>query len=115
MENNIANNNLFESIKHVDSSGNEYWYARELQKALGYHQWRSISELIRRAKKSCDESKYKIENHFALYRKMVEIGSNSKRVIIDYRLSRYACYLVVMNGNPNKEIKKSNIDKLVKK
>ena len=94
---------IFEDIKHIDKNGSEYWLARELQNVLGYHQWRSINDLIERAKAACQESKYNIDDHFALYRKMVDIGSKTTRKIIDYKLSRYACYLIVMNGNPQKE------------
>ena len=71
---------------------------------LGYQQWRSINELIERAKVACKESKYNIDDHFAVRRKLVDIGSRTKRNVIDYKLSRYACYLIVMNGNPKKEI-----------
>ena len=95
---------IFEDIKHIDELGNEYWLARELQSILGYNQWRSINDLIVRAISACKESKYNIDDHFALYRKMVDIGSKTTRKIIDYKLSRYACYLIVMNGNPKKEI-----------
>ena len=95
---------IFESIKHVDDDGNEYWYARELQNILGYKQWRSINELIERAKVACKESDNNIHDHFAVQRKMVDIGSNTQREVLDYKLSRYACYLIVMNGNPKKEI-----------
>ena len=95
---------IFEYIKHIDENGNEYWYARELQNVLGYRQWRSINDLIERAKVACKESKYNIDDHFAVERKMVDIGSRTKRKILDYKLSRYACYLIVMNGNPKKEI-----------
>ena len=98
------NESVFESIKHIDEFGNEYWYARELQKVLGYRQWRSINDLIEKAKITCQESKYNVDDHFAMHRKMVDIGSNTKRKIFDYKLSRYACYLVVMNGNPKKEL-----------
>jgi len=97
-------NIVFEDIKHIDKEGNEYWYARELQIVLGYRQWRSIKELIDRAMIACKESKYNIDDHFAVQRKMVDIGSKTTRKIIDYKLSRYACYLIVMNGNPKKEI-----------
>ena len=62
---------VFEDIKHIDEFGNEYWYARELQNILGYHQWRSISYLIERAKVACKESKCNVGDHFALHRKMV--------------------------------------------
>ena len=95
---------IFESVKHIDEEGNEYWLARELMHVLEYKQWRSINDLIERAKIACKESKYNISDHFALQRKMVDIGSKTKRKIIDYKLSRYACYLIVINGNPNKEI-----------
>ena len=95
---------MFEDIKHIDENGNEYWSARELQKVLGYNQWRSIDELIGKAKVACQESKNTIDDHFALQSKMVNIGSKTTRNIVDYKLSRYACYLIVMNGNPKKEI-----------
>ena len=95
---------VFEDIKHIDEFGNEFWLGRELQNVLGYHQWRSINDLIERAKTACEESKYNIDDHFAVQRKMVDIGSKTKRIIQDYKLSRYACYLIVMNGNPKKEI-----------
>ena len=95
---------VFEDIKHIDENGNDYWLARELQSVLGYHQWRSIDDLIERAKTACKESKHNIDDHFAVQRKMVEIGSKTKRQVLDYKLSRYACYLIVMNGNPKKEI-----------
>lgn len=97
-------NKMFEDIKYIDENGNEYWLAREFQDILGYHQWRSIDDLIERAKTACKESKHNIDDHFAVQRKMVEIGSKTKRKVLDYKLSRYACYLIVMNGNPKKEI-----------
>ena len=97
-------NKMFEDIKYIDENGNEYWLARELQDILGYHQWRSIDDLIERAITACKESKHNIDDHFAVQRKMVEIGSKTKRKVLDYKLSRYACYLIVMNGNPKKEI-----------
>ena len=70
---------IFEGIKHIDEFGNEYWLARELQNVLGYHQWRSINDLIERAKVACKESKHNIDDHFAVQRKMVDIGSKTKR------------------------------------
>ncbi len=71
---------------------------------LGYHQWRSINDLIERAKTACQESKYNIDDHFAVQRKMIKLAKGAKRNVVDYKLSRYACYLIVMNGNPQKEI-----------
>ncbi len=98
------NETIFESIKHIDEYGNEYWYARELQYILGYNQWRSINDLIKRAKVACKESENNVDYHFAVYRKMINIAKGATRNVIDYKLSRYACYLIVMNGNPKKEI-----------
>ena len=97
-------NKIFEEIKHIDENNNEYWLARELQKALGYHQWRSIDDLIEKAKIACKESKNNIDDHFAVQRKMIKLAKGAKRKVVDYKLSRYACYLIVMNGNPKKEI-----------
>ena len=95
---------LFEDIKHINENGHEYWFARELQNILGYNQWRSINDLIERAKIACKESNNNIDDHFALYRKMIKLAKGATRNVIDYKLSRYACYLIVMNGNPKKEI-----------
>jgi len=94
---------IFESIKHIDENGLEYWEARELQKILKYSQWRSFKELIDRAKIACELSKYNVSDHFAVHRKIVKAGATTK-TIEDYKLSRYACYLIVQNGNPNKEV-----------
>lgn len=95
---------IFESIKHTNEYGQEFWYARDLQIALNYTQWRRFSEVIEKAKNSCTNSGYEISNHFAEVGKMVEIGSHTTREINDYELSRYACYLIVMNGDSRKEI-----------
>ena len=95
---------VFEDIKHIDENGHEYWFARELQNILGYNQWRSINDLIERAKIACKESNNNIDDHFALYRKKIKLAKGATRNVIDYKLSRYACYLIVMNGNPKKEI-----------
>ena len=95
---------IFENLKHINEYGQEFWYARELQPALEYSQWRYLKEAIERAKTACTNSGQNITDHFAEVRKMVEIGSNAKREIEDIALSRYACYLIVMNGDPRKEI-----------
>ena len=96
--------NLFENIKHVNEYGQEFWYARELQPLLEYSQWRRFAEAIERAKTACVNSGHDATDHFAEVGKMVEIGSGTKRNVEDYELSRYACYLIVMNGDPRKEI-----------
>lgn len=96
--------NIFESIKHIDENGNEYWMARELQVVLEYKQWRRFSELIERAKSACEISKFNCSDHFANVGKMVKLGSGSERNIEDIKLSRYACYLIAQNGDPRKEV-----------
>lgn len=94
----------FESIKHVNEYGEEYWLARELQLVLEYAQWRRFSDAIERAKLACKNSGFAVEDHFADVGKMVDIGSGAERKIDDVMLSRYACYLIVMNGDPRKEV-----------
>lgn len=94
----------FENIKHTNEYGQEFWYARELQQALEYSQWRRFEETIERAKTACLQSENSIEDHFANVGKMVFIGSGAQREIDDIMLSRYACYLIVMNGDPRKQI-----------
>ena len=91
---------MFEDIKHVDENGNEYWYARELMKVLEYKEWRKFNKVIQKAMEACNGSNYYILDHFVLEDKMVSIGSNTSRKIKDYKLSRYACYLIVQNCNP---------------
>ena len=94
---------LFENIKHIDEYGDEYWCARELQLALNYAQWRNFELVINKAKGACNNSNYKVFDHFVDISKMVTTG-DSKRHIKDYKLSRYACYLIVQNADPNKEV-----------
>ena len=94
----------FENIKHINEHGQEYWYARELQVVLEYTQWRRFEETIERAKQACKTSGNKVKDHFVDIGNMVEIGSNAERKIDDVMLSRYACYLIVMNGDPRKEV-----------
>ena len=96
--------NIFDNIKHENEYGQEFWYARELQPVLEYSQWRYLKEAIERAKTACNNSGQNVADHFAEVRKMVDIGSNAKRSVEDYELSRYACYLIAMNGDPRKEI-----------
>ena len=98
------NEQIFESIKHVNENGQEYWLARELQPVLEYTQWRNFNEAIERAKLACKNSGFDPSDHFADVSKMVALGSGAAREIEDYMLSRYACYLIVMNGDPRKEV-----------
>ena len=94
----------FESIKHINEYGEEYWLARELQPILEYARWENFSKAIDRAKKACENTGFNVQDHFRDVTKMVALGSGAEREIDDLMLSRYACYLVVMNGDPNKEV-----------
>lgn len=96
------NEKNFEDIKHVDEYGNEYWYARELQTMLGYKEWRLFSAVIEKAQIACSQSNNFINSNFGVYPKIVKTGVSTKN-IIDYKLSRYACYLIVQNANPKFE------------
>ena len=94
----------FENIKHVNEYGEEYWLARELQPVLEYTQWRRFADVIERAKLACRNSGYNVEDHFADVGKTIEMPKNAHKIVPDYMLSRYACYLIVMNGDPRKEV-----------
>ena len=94
----------FESIKHINEYGEEYWLARELQPVLEYVQWRNFAEAVERAKLACKNSGFSIEDHFADVSKTIEMPKGAHKDIPDYMLSRYACYLIVMNGDPRKEV-----------
>ena len=98
------NETIFESIKHVDDDGNEYWYARELQKVLEYKRWDKFYNVIESAQVACSISNYNVLDHFSQVGKMVDIGSNTSRNIVDYKLSRYACYLIAQNGDSRKKV-----------
>ena len=95
---------MFEDIKHIDEVGNEYWLARELQIALDYKKWQKFINVIENAKIACEQSNFIIEDHITQVGKMVDIGSGTTRNIIDYKLSRYACYLIVLNCDARKRI-----------
>lgn len=95
---------LFESIKHIDESGNEYWTSRTMWKILEYTEYRHFLPVIEKAKIACLNSGQKIEDHFEDILEMVGIGSGAERAVDSVRLSRYACYLIVQNADPNKTI-----------
>ena len=103
MNNLEINNNLFEKIKHTDDFDNEYWKARELGKILDYSEFRKFLPVIKKAMISCENSNQSINDHFVQVSEMVNIGSNAQRELKDFKLTRYACYLIVQNADPRKK------------
>lgn len=93
----------FESIKHVGEDGGEYWNARELMTILGYSTWRRFEDAIKRAKESCVNSRQFPQDHFAGTGNMTKIGYGIVRKLDDYKLTRYACYLIAQNGDSSKK------------
>ena len=100
----IKNNKSFEDIKHIDEDGTEFWYARELMTILEYNKWENFEKVINKARKSCENSNISVFEHFPDVRKMVQIGSGAIREQIDYKLTRYACYLIAQNGDSRKKV-----------
>ena len=94
---------VFEDIKHIDEIGNEYWYARELMSVLGYSKWENFNKVIEKAIDACQNSSINYKEHFPAVRKTLEMPNNASKEIIDYKLSRYACYLIAQNGDPRKK------------
>lgn len=94
----------FEDLRHTDSDGNECWSARQLARVLDYSEYRHFQPVIERAQEACSNSGQRVADHFEDYLEMVEIGSGARRKVPDVRLSRYACYLIVQNGDPSKPV-----------
>ena len=95
---------IFESIKHIDESGNEYWLARELQIVLDYKKWQKFINVIESAKISCKQSNFIIDEHFDKVGKTSKMPNGGVKKLLDYKLSRYACYLIVQNSDSRKEV-----------
>ncbi len=93
----------FDAIRHSDESG-EYWSARELAKLLTYTEWRNFEKVIKKAIKACQSSNRQVADHFVDTNKVITGGKGNKQTVTDYQLSRYACYLIVQNADPEKEI-----------
>ena len=97
-------NKTFEEIKHIDENGVEYWYARELQVALEYKEWRKFEGVIEKAKTSCQIAGMSDIEHFVGADKLSKRANNAKTIIKDYKLSRYACYVIAQNGDTRKKV-----------
>ena len=106
MDNQLSNpgQTVFEQTKQIDENGNEFWSARQLSKIIDYTEFRNFQPVIERAKDACKNSGQPVENHFVDYHEMVGIGSGAERKMESIKLSRYACYLIVQNADPAKEI-----------
>ena len=98
------NEQTFESIKHIDENGVEFWYARELQTALEYSEWRNFEKVINKAKDACVGAGNSLSGCFVDINKTSAMPNGGVKEILDIKLSRYACYLIVMNGDPRKEV-----------
>ena len=101
--NDLIINNKFEGIKHIDEYGFDYWEARELMVVLEYNKWENFHRVIKSAMIACASSGSVVYDHFPEVRKMVEVGLKTKRKVLDYKLSRYACYLIAQNGDSRKK------------
>ena len=95
---------VFEQIRRIDENGNEYWSARELSKVLEYSEYRHFLPVVEKAKKSCKVSGNRTSNHFEDMLDMINLGKGAVRQVDSVKLSRYACYLIVQNGDPSKEV-----------
>ena len=103
-ENQNYNNQTFEDIKHINENGIEYWYARELQLVLNYKEWRKFENVINKAKESCKNSNINVFEHFVDVDKLSKRANNAEVMIKDYKLTRYACYLIAQNGDTRKKV-----------
>lgn len=94
----------FESIRNIDENGNEFWYARELQKVLEYKEWRNFLKVLKKAKEACENSGFNVDEQLVEVNKLSKRNNNAIVDIHDFKLSRYACYLIVQNADPSKEV-----------
>jgi len=110
MNNNITkraptgNDSPFEKIRRINDGGNEYWSSRDFSRILGYSDYRNFEQVIKKAKQACFNSGHRIEDHFVDITEMIEIGKGGQRPVLSVYMSRYACYLIVQNADPGKEI-----------
>ena len=101
----LVEKNIFEDIKHIDEFGNEYWSAKELMKVLNYRKWQRFAETIKRAMNACQNSNNETNEHFTRAGKVLKVGNNAEMRVLDYYLTRYACYLIAQNGDSRKKVR----------
>ena len=101
---NLYEGQNFEDIKHIDENGVEFWYARELMPILQYSNWQNFEKIIEKAKKSCENSDISVFEHFTDVSKLSKRANNAEVEIKDYKLTRYACYLIAQNGDSRKKV-----------
>ena len=94
----------FDAIRHTNENGEDYWSARELGPMLGYSRWQRFAPVIAKAETACEQSNNVVSDHFTHLGTLIEAGKGAQREIEDVHLSRYACYLVVQNGDPEKPV-----------
>ena len=104
MDEKIYSNQSFEDIKHIDENGIEFWYARELQKVLDYKEWRKFENVIQKAIMACKNTGIIEAEHFVGADKLSKRANNAEVLIKDYKLTRYACYLIAQNGDSRKKV-----------
>lgn len=102
-KNQSYSNETFEAIKHFDENGSEYWFARELKEVLSYKEWRKFEGVIDKAIKSCQNSGISALEHFVGADKTIKMPKEATKSIKDYKLTRYACYLIAQNGDSRKK------------
>lgn len=104
MRNAKRENQTFEDIRHIDENGIEYWYGRELQKILEYNKWENFEKVINKAMIACENTGISVTEHFPDVRKTIKMPKGAEKAIKDYKLSRYACYLIAQNGDSRKKV-----------
>ncbi len=97
-------NSIFEQLRRLDENGNEYWTSRQLWRILEYTEYRHFLPVIDKAKSACENSNNQVVDHFEDILEMIEIGKGGQRELESVKLSRYACYLIVQNADPSKEV-----------
>jgi DNA-damage-inducible protein D len=95
---------VFEDTKHINQFDQEYWSARELAKTLNYLDYRNFKKVLKKAKESCKKVGQSVKNHFVDVNDMIELGKTASREVMDIALSRYACYLIMQNADPSKQV-----------